>query len=66
MHPDIQEQLYKEQQTIFGNVSREFNLEDLAGMVLLERVIKETMRLFPAGPLVSRAAAADVPLCMLK
>lgn len=41
---------------------------DLGKLVYLERVIKETMRFFPAGPIIARAVTGDIQLgiyCML-
>lgn len=54
--------MLEEQREIFGDNDREITSEDLAQMKYLERVIKETMRLFPIGPIYSRVASDDVKL----
>lgn len=35
---------------------------DLGKFVYLERVLKETMRIFPAGPIIVRAITGDIQL----
>nr|QZM07480.1 cytochrome P450 monooxygenase CYP349R1 [Lasioderma serricorne] len=62
MHQDIQEKVYSELEDIFGDEDRSFTCEDLTRMKYLERVIKETLRLFPVGPVIVRAITEDVKL----
>lgn len=62
MHQDIQDRVYEELKDIFGESDRPVCVEDLPHMKLLERVIKETMRLFPVGPIVARQAIDDICL----
>lgn len=62
LHPQIQEEVYAEQEEIFHNEDREITNDDLNRMELLERVIKETMRVFPTVPLISRNIKGDVDL----
>jgi cytochrome P450 family 4 len=62
MHQDIQEKLYKEMCDIFGNTDRDPTLDDLTRMDYLERVIKETMRLFPIAPIVLRQVQEDIKI----
>ncbi|XP_046618558.1 cytochrome P450 4C1-like isoform X1 [Neodiprion virginianus] len=68
-HQDIQEKTYQELCDIFGeNVLHDdseelqFTMDHLARMTYMERVIKETMRLFPGAPLVGREATDDLEL----
>ncbi|XP_046481802.1 cytochrome P450 4C1-like isoform X1 [Neodiprion pinetum] len=68
-HQDIQEKVYQELCDIFGehvlnDDSEELHItmEVLARMTYMERVIKETMRLFPVVPLMSRTATDDFDL----
>nr|XP_053611117.1 probable cytochrome P450 4aa1 [Plodia interpunctella] len=52
-------------QNIFGDSSRQPNKEDLMKMEYLERVIKETMRLFTVVPLIARRTQKEVKLSSL-
>jgi len=61
MHPEIQENVYREVVDVLGP-DRLPDLEDLPKLVYLERVIKETMRLFPVGSNVLRETTEDVVL----
>lgn len=63
--PDIQENVYKEIWKIYGTEtpkSAPIKYEDLQHMDYLNRVIKETMRLFPTVPLIARCLSEDVQM----
>ncbi|XP_044261196.1 cytochrome P450 4C1-like [Tribolium madens] len=62
IYPEIQEKISKELESIFGNDDRKPTLEDIHKMEYLERVIKETLRLFSPVPFVLRAVDQDVKL----
>ncbi|CAL1678416.1 unnamed protein product [Lasius platythorax] len=63
--PDIQEKVYKELWEIYGTKtpkSAPIKYEDLQHMNYLDRVIKETMRIFPAVPIIGRRLTEDIEM----
>lgn len=61
----MQDKVYEEILNIFGTENPENNpikLEDLQHLKYLERVIKETMRLFPTTPIITRHVSQDLEL----
>ncbi|XP_077290548.1 cytochrome P450 4C1-like isoform X2 [Arctopsyche grandis] len=61
-HPHIQDKVIDELREIYGDSKRPVVKEDLPKMPYLERVIKETLRLFPVAPVVVRNLTQDVKL----
>ncbi|XP_043494017.1 cytochrome P450 4C1-like [Polistes fuscatus] len=60
--PDIQNQVYEELYDLYGSSDPKdvpITMEDTKKMKYLERVIKETLRLFPSGPLIARTLSRD-------
>lgn len=68
MHPEYQERVFEEVKLIFPdkNIDNFVNYEDLNNLEFTERVIKETMRLFPAVPVMARNATAAFDLSKLQ
>ncbi|CAH1380096.1 unnamed protein product [Tenebrio molitor] len=62
LYPTIQKSIQEELDSIFGSSERNVTVEDVNKMYCLERVIKETMRLFPAAPFIRRAVDKDIKL----
>ncbi|XP_044575509.1 cytochrome P450 4V2-like [Cotesia glomerata] len=63
--PDVQEKCYEELVEIFGtktNDKKEIEIKDLNRMKYLDRVIKETMRLFPPVPVLIREVSDDLDI----
>ncbi|XP_039304509.1 cytochrome P450 4g15 isoform X1 [Solenopsis invicta] len=59
---EIQERVYKELLEIYGMKTLKdapVKYEDLQHMHYLERVIKETLRIFPTGPVIAREVTED-------
>lgn len=67
IHPQIQEQLVDELHSVFDAQDEATTYEHMQKLHHLDRVIKETMRLFPVAPFIERTATADVPIsnCIL-
>lgn len=64
-NPKVQEKLYQEVLNVFGSPSsesylRDVTIEDLNQLEYLECVIKEVLRLYPAGPSIGRVLTRDV------
>ncbi|XP_069363041.1 cytochrome P450 4V2-like [Maniola hyperantus] len=67
-HPDVQEKIFEELHSVFGDEDRDITKQDLSQLVYLEAVIKESMRIYPTVPLITRHLDQDVKLknCILK
>lgn len=62
LYQDVQEKVWQEQYHIFGNSDREATFSDTIEMNYLERVILETLRLYPPVPIIARKINEDVKL----
>ncbi|KAH8399706.1 hypothetical protein KR215_001118 [Drosophila sulfurigaster] len=63
IHKDIQERVFAEQKAIFGDqMQRDCTFADTMEMKYLERVILETLRLYPPVPVIARRLDHDVKL----
>lgn len=60
MHPEYQEQIYEEVKQIFPSNDSDVLANDIHKMIFTDRFIKETLRLFPVVPVVSRYAENDI------
>ena len=57
-----QEAAYQELEEIFEGSDREPTIEDLSKMKLIERIIKETLRLYPSVPMFSRSIEEETTI----
>ncbi|KPJ11285.1 Cytochrome P450 4C1 [Papilio machaon] len=62
MYPKVQDKLYQELVDVFGNSDRPIDKEDLSKLKYLERVVKESLRLFPPVPFIIRKILDDISL----
>ncbi|KAF9805943.1 hypothetical protein SFRURICE_004155 [Spodoptera frugiperda] len=60
--PGVQEKMYAELYSIFGDSKRSVSKEDLSRMSYCEAIINETLRLYPPAPGVMRYADRDLKL----
>jgi cytochrome P450 len=62
MHPEVQEKCYKEINEVFGSNDVEFSGEVLNTLKYLDQVVRETMRVFPIVPMITRQLVEDMEL----
>ncbi|XP_014486916.1 PREDICTED: uncharacterized protein LOC106750830 [Dinoponera quadriceps] len=60
--PEIQARVHEELDSIFGDSDRQCTFQDTIEMKYLERVILETLRLFPPVPMIARKLNEDVKI----
>ncbi|XP_032523206.2 cytochrome P450 4C1-like [Danaus plexippus] len=61
-YPEVQKKVYDEVISVTGQTDRDITHEDLPKLVYLEAVVKEAIRLYPAGPIVGRVTTFDTQL----
>ncbi|CAK1604011.1 unnamed protein product [Parnassius mnemosyne] len=61
-YPKVQDRVFQELQEVFGDSDRPLVKEDLIHLKYLERVVKESLRLFPPGPFIVRKVLKDLAL----
>ncbi|KAK7576458.1 hypothetical protein V9T40_012744 [Parthenolecanium corni] len=61
-YPEVQEKIREEIFSIFGDSDREATVQDLHQMKYLEMVFKETLRLYPSVPYISRWLIEDLQI----
>ncbi|XP_033324485.2 cytochrome P450 4g15 [Megalopta genalis] len=62
IHQDVQQRVYEELNQIFQGSNRPCTFQDTLEMKYLERVILETLRLFPPVPAIARLLKEDVKI----
>lgn len=61
-NPEQQEKVHEELEEVFGDSDTPANLKELSQLKYLDRVLKETLRLFPSVPVISRDLMEDVKM----
>ncbi|KAK9871418.1 hypothetical protein WA026_011667 [Henosepilachna vigintioctopunctata] len=61
IYPEIQQRVYEELVDVLGT-EREVTAEDLPHLHYLDKVIKETLRIFPTAPIFSRSPTANIDI----
>lgn len=61
-NPEIQEKVHQEIDEYFGNSQEQITIKDIAELKYLDRVVKETLRMHPSVPHVSRRLTEDIVL----
>lgn len=64
-HTDVQDRVFEEQKAIFGDIKRAATFADATQMQYLERVILETIRIYPPVPVIAREVEENVPLASI-
>uniref|UniRef100_A0A2M4BLC8 Putative cytochrome n=1 Tax=Anopheles marajoara TaxID=58244 RepID=A0A2M4BLC8_9DIPT len=63
LHPDVQDRVYEEIESVLGkDTSRPATMHDLNELRLLERCIKEALRLYPSVSFFGRTLSEDIEL----
>ncbi|XP_054714947.1 cytochrome P450 4V2-like [Uloborus diversus] len=64
LYPDVQANIHEELDRIFGDdVDRPITTDDLKDMQYLDRVLKESQRLYPSVPMFGRQANEEFTVC---
>lgn len=64
IHKDIQDRVYNELNEIYESTTTPSSTESISKLEYMEKVIKETMRLYPVAPFLGRECQADTKLSM--
>ncbi|KAK9736117.1 Cytochrome P450 [Popillia japonica] len=59
LHHDVQEQVYQEINDVLQN-DKPLEFNNLSDLKYLERVLKESLRMYPSVPTISRTTSADI------
>ncbi|XP_073846356.1 cytochrome P450 4e2-like [Musca autumnalis] len=61
LHMEVQRKVYEEQQRIISDdLQRDATFQELNEMKYLDMVLKETLRIYPSVPFISRAVTEDI------
>ena len=64
-HPNVQDRILEEVEEVVGtDTDKEITVRHLQDMPFIDRVAKETLRLYPSVPLIEREILEDIVLGM--
>ncbi|CAG5055412.1 unnamed protein product [Parnassius apollo] len=61
-YKEVQDKIYNELEEVFGQSDRDVEKQDLPRLTYLEAVIKESLRLYPISPVITRLIDKDLKL----
>lgn len=59
MHPELQERVYEECKSIQIADGEDIKMEDMSDLKYLDMFVKETLRMFPSVPYLTRITTSD-------
>lgn len=62
MHPEIQEKAYEEMANILPDDQTTITADSISKLIYTDQIVKETLRLFPTVPLITRIARHDMKI----
>lgn len=62
MYPKYQQQMYEEIKNVSLSADRDVDVDDMAHLKFLDMFIKETQRMFPAVPYLTRSTSSELRL----
>jgi len=64
-YPEVQQKAFDEIRQVIGNdVNTKVDASDLSNLKYLEKVIKETLRIYPTAPMIARKTSEDTLISM--
>lgn len=62
LYPEYQQQVFEEIKSVLPNQNSDVTFEQIKDLQFLDLVVKETMRIFPPVPFVTRRVTEDIKI----